>query len=341
MDNGAIIEVRGLHKEYRVKGNVIRAVSGVDLAVQAGETFAIVGESGSGKTTLANLILGIERPSRGEILFRGEVLGRKMSKDTRRRIQVVQQNPVSALNPKRTIKKSIELPVSVHGLRPPNQRRERVAELMDVVGLSPDFMDRYPNALSGGQRQRAALARAMAAEPDVIVLDEPTSALDVSVQAKVLALLMDLQSKFNLTYIFITHDLSVVRNVSDRIAVMYRGRFVETGRTEVVFAAPRHRYTNMLLSSVPVVSEEEEAVKPEWPWEQTMEGSDQASDGCAFAPRCPYAQDNCWAAQPGMEEVGEAHFMACYYPANGAADSRIDGPPPTGKIPTPHRAAAD
>ncbi|MCH8110852.1 MAG: ABC transporter ATP-binding protein [Proteobacteria bacterium] len=341
MDNGAIIEVRGLHKEYRVKGNVIRAVSGVDLAVQAGETFAIVGESGSGKTTLANLILGIERPSRGEILFRGEVLGRKMSKDTRRRIQVVQQNPVSALNPKRTIKKSIELPVSVHGLRPPKQRRERVAELMDVVGLSPDFMDRYPNALSGGQRQRAALARAMAAEPDVIVLDEPTSALDVSVQAKVLGLLMDLQSKFNLTYIFITHDLSVVRNVSDRIAVMYRGRFVETGRTEVVFAAPRHRYTNMLLSSVPVVSEEEEAVKPEWPWEQTMEGSDQASDGCAFSPRCPYAQDNCWAAQPGLEEVGEVHFMACYYPANGAGDARNDAPPRTRKVPARRRAAAD
>lgn len=341
MDNGAIIEVRNLHKEFHVKGNVIRAVSGVDLAVQVGETFAIVGESGSGKTTLANLVLGTERPSHGEVLFRGAPLGKKMSKDIRRRIQVVQQNPISALNPKRTIRKSIELPISVHGLRPPNERRTRVAELMEMVGLSPDFMDRYPNALSGGQRQRAALARAMAAEPDVIVLDEPTSALDVSVQAKVLGLLMDLQSKFKLTYIFITHDLSVVRNVSDRIAVMYRGRFVETGRTEEVFAAPLHRYTNMLLSSVPVVSEEEEAVKPEWPWERTMEGSDQASDGCAFAPRCPFAQDNCWAAMPELVLAGEGHFMACNFPANGAGDSQVDAPLSNRKIPAPHRAAAD
>ena len=341
MDNGAIIEVRDLHKEFHVKGSVIRAVGGVDLAVQAGETFAIVGESGSGKTTLANLILGVERPTGGEIFFRGAVLGRNMTKDTRRRIQVVQQNPISALNPKRTIRKSIELPLSVHRLRPPKQRRDRVAELMEVVGLAPDFMDRYPNALSGGQRQRAALARAMAAEPDVIVLDEPTSALDVSVQAKVLALLMDLQSNFNLTYIFITHDLSVVRNVSDRIAVMYRGRFVETGRTDVVFAAPRHRYTNMLLSSVPVVSEEEEAVKPEWPWEQTMEGSDQASTGCAFAPRCPFAQDNCWAAQPELKDAGEAHSMACYYPANAAAGSLADTPALAGKTAVPLRETAD
>lgn len=324
MDKAAVIEVRNLHKEFRVKGSVIHAVSGVDLSVQAGETFAIVGESGSGKTTLANLVLGVEPATSGEILFHGNTLGPKIAKDTRRRIQVVQQNPISALNPKRTIKKSIELPIAVHGLRPSSERRERVAELMEVVGLSPDYMDRYPNALSGGQRQRAALARAIAAEPDVIVLDEPTSALDVSVQAKVLALLMDLQSEFNLTYIFITHDLSVVRNVSDRIAVMYRGRFVESGRTDAVFAAPRHRYTNMLLSSVPVVSEEEEAVKPEWPWERTMEGSDQASHGCLFAPRCPFAQDKCWSTQPKLEVAGEAHHMACYYPANGAADSLIE-----------------
>jgi peptide/nickel transport system ATP-binding protein/oligopeptide transport system ATP-binding protein len=321
MPETPIVRVRNVHKEFRVRGSVIHALQGIDLTVRGGETFAIVGESGSGKTTLGNLILGIDRPTSGEIYFRDERIEGKVPKSIRRRIQVVQQNPVSALNPKRTIRKSIELPLGVHDLRPPAQRRDRVAELMEVVGLSPDYMDRFPNALSGGQRQRAALARALAAEPELIVLDEPTSALDVSVQAKVLALLLDLQSRFQLTYIFITHDLSIVRNVSSQIAVMYRGRIVETGETAPLFGDPQHRYTNMLLSSLPVVSEEEEALKPEWPWERSMEAGDEATVGCAFAPRCPFAQSRCRSELPKLNKTGvTSHQMACHYPAaTGAA----------------------
>ena len=275
----------------------------------------VVGESGSGKTTLGNLLLGIEPPSAGAIRFQDREMPAKRGRRLRRCLQVVQQNPMSTLNPKRTIFKSVSLPLAVHKLVPRKEIRERTAELLSIVGLSPDYLDRYPGALSGGQRQRVALARALAAEPDCIILDEPTSSLDVSVQARVLELLVDLQQRFALTYLFITHDLSVVRNISSRVMVLYRGRVVERGSTESVFARPRHRYTQMLLSSIPVVSKEEERIKPDWPWDKEMAGGDRVSEaGCAFSPRCPYVLDLCKTSRPTLKDGGADHFAACHNP---------------------------
>ena len=317
MSAAPVLSVRGLSKHYRVKGTRIDALDGVDLDVRRGETMAIVGESGSGKTTLGNLILGLERASAGQILFEGERLQIRRSGDLRRRIQVVQQNPFSTLNPKRTVRATIELPLRAYRMVPRDRCRDRVSELLDIVGMSAAHMNRHPGALSGGQRQRVALARALASEPEIIVLDEPTSALDVSVQARVLALLMELQQTFDLTYIFITHDLGVVRNIARRVSVMYRGRVVESGPTESVFAAPRHRYTAMLLSSIPVVSDAELAVKPSWTWNPgAIEGQGQHSDGCPFAPRCPHAVDACWSEVPELETLEAAHLAACHRPAD-------------------------
>ena len=319
MSAAPVLSVRGLSKHYRVKGTRIDALDGVDLDIRRGETMAIVGESGSGKTTLGNLILGLERASGGQILFEGEPLQMRRNSALRRRIQVVQQNPFSTLNPKRTVRATIELPLRAYRMVPRDCCRDRVSELLDIVGMSAAHMNRHPGALSGGQRQRVALARALASEPEIIVLDEPTSALDVSVQARVLALLMELQQTFDLTYVFITHDLSVVRNIARRVSVMYRGRIVESGPTESVFAAPRHRYTNMLLSSIPVVSDAELAVKPNWTWDPgAIEGQGQHSDGCPFAPRCPHAVDVCWSEVPDLDELADAHLAACHRPADSA-----------------------
>ena len=324
MSAAPVLSVRGLSKHYRVKGTRIDALDGVDLDVRRGETMAIVGESGSGKTTLGNLILGLERASAGQILFEGEPLQMRRSSALRRRIQVVQQNPFSTLNPKRTVRATIELPLRAYRMVPRERCRDRVGELLDIVGMSAAHMNRHPGALSGGQRQRVALARALASEPEIIVLDEPTSALDVSVQARVLALLMELQQTFDLTYVFITHDLSVVRNIARRVSVMYRGRVVESGPTESVFASPRHRYTNMLLSSIPVVSDAELAVKPNWTWDPgAIEGQGQHSDGCPFAPRCPHAVDVCWSEVPKLELSEDAHQAACHRPAEVAQRSGV------------------
>ena len=311
----ALIEIAGITKVFGVGNRVVNALRGVDLVVEAGECMAVVGESGSGKTTLGNLILGIDRPSGGTIRYKGEILPMVRTRRLRRRIQLVQQNPMSALNPKRTILASVALPLAVHGLLPRNKRRARVAELLEVVGMSPDYMDRNPSALSGGQRQRVALARALAAEPDCIVLDEPTSSLDVSVQARVLELLVGLQKKFNLTYLFITHDLSVVRNISSRVSVLYQGRLVETGATEKVFARPRHRYTQMLLSSIPVATDRELALKPDWPWDREQALRESVAEvGCPFSPRCPFAIDPCRAELPRLEPIQPGQLAACYNP---------------------------
>ena len=233
--------------------------------------------------------------------------------ELRRQIQYVQQNPMTTLNPHRTIFQSIRVPLETHRVGSPADHRKRAAELLEVVGMSAEYLDRFPAALSGGQRQRVAIARALAVEPKLLVLDEPTSALDVSVQAKVLALLVDLQRQFKLTYIFITHDLSVVRNVAGRVVVMYRGKVAELGSTAELFRDPEHPYTRMLISSIPVVSEEEEALKPLWPWERNLAlDSGAVSQGCAFAPRCPFAEEACWSQVPALAAVREGHQSACH-----------------------------
>lgn len=314
--SSTLIRTKGLRKHYTVADQLVRALDGIDISIPKGKTVALVGESGSGKTTLGSLILGLEEPTEGQIWFRDSSLGRQRSKDLRRKIQVVQQNPYTALNPRRPVRHAIELPLIVHNIGTRAERRDRVAEMLQTVELGPEFMARFPGSLSGGQRQRVALARALTASPEIVILDEPTSALDVSVQAKVLALLLDLQRRLELTYLFITHDLSTVRNIADRVVVLYRGKVVEEGPTKAVFSHPRHRYTTMLLSSIPVISSEEDSLKPEWPWDRTaLDEGNHDHTGCAFAPRCPFVDDTCRRDVPVLKNGGgDGHVFACHHP---------------------------
>lgn len=256
-----LLSLRSVSKVFTLGKRAVRAVEDVSLDVVEGECLAIVGESGSGKSTIANMILGIYPPSAGTISFRGEVLPARRSLKDRRHIQLVQQNPLSSLNPRRRIGASLALALDVHGIGERARRRDRVAHLLEEVGLPADFRDRFPAALSGGQRQRVAIARALACESDLVVLDEPTSALDVLVQARVLKLLNQLREKRRLTYVFITHDLSVVRNIADRVAVFERGRLVELATTQDLFSNPRNPYTRRLIAAVPVVTAEEQQLR--------------------------------------------------------------------------------
>lgn len=254
----ALLSLRGVGKTFSSWSRQVRALTNVNLDVARGSCHAIVGESGSGKSTLANLILGIYPPSEGAIVFDGQALPPRPPLALKRRIQFVQQNPLATLNPKRTIGASIGLPLLLHGtVRGRPERRRRVAQLLEEVGLPADYAGRSPAMLSGGQRQRVSIARALACEPDLLVLDEPTSALDVLVQARILQLIADLRSRKNLTLVFITHDLAVVNALADRVSVFRNGELLETSPTEDVFMRPQHPYTASLVASVPVVTPEE------------------------------------------------------------------------------------
>ena len=306
-----LLSIEHLTKTYTVGRSTVNALQDVSLTLRRGETLAVVGESGSGKTTLANLLLGMEAPTSGNLIYEAQPLPAKRTKALQRSIQFVQQNPMTTLNPRRTIRQSVRLGLQVHNLLPPRDHEAYLSNLLTTVGFAPEYLDRYPSQLSGGQRQRVAIARALAARPQLLVLDEPTSALDVSVQAKVLALLSELRAEFDLTYVFITHDLSVVRTMSSHVAVLYRGRLVEYGQTAELFAHPRHPYTRMLLASIPVVSPEEEALKPHWDWDAPI-SSTSTPGGCVFQNRCPYAQAAC-SVQPPLEQLGPQQ-VACYFP---------------------------
>ena len=249
-----LLSLRSVSKIFTPGVRQVRAVDDVSFDVLEGECLAIVGESGSGKSTIANMILGIYPQTLGEIAFRGSALPARRDLAHRRAIQLVQQNPLSSLNPKRSIGASLRLALDVHGIGDKSGRAERTGQLLEEVGLPADFRTRSPSSLSGGQRQRVAIARALACQSELVVLDEPTSALDVLVQARVLKLLDELRRKRGLTYIFITHDLSVVRNIADRVAVFEKGKLVELNPTEIVFASPQHPYTRRLIGAVPVVT---------------------------------------------------------------------------------------
>ncbi len=257
----AILSLASISKEFRVGKTRIKAVDTISLDVFEGECLAIVGESGSGKSTVANMILGLYPPTQGDILYRGEVLPARRTLAHCREIQLVQQNPLSALNPRRSVAASLRLALDVHNQGAASERPAMVAALLQEVGLEPELARRSPSGLSGGQRQRIAIARALACQSKVVVLDEPTSALDVLVQARVLRLLETLREKRGLTYIFITHDLSVVRNIADRVAVFQRGKLVELAQTETLFRHPTNAYTRALISAVPVVSAPEIALR--------------------------------------------------------------------------------
>ncbi|MDB5526776.1 MAG: peptide transporter ATPase [Rhizobium sp.] len=256
-----LLSVVNVSKTFTVNGHKVQALDRVSFDVEQGECLAIVGESGSGKSTIANIILGIYAATSGGLIFKGSELPARRMKEHRRAIQLVQQNPLSSLNPRRSIGASIRLALDVHDIGDKAGRARRIEELLEEVGLSADYRTRSPASLSGGQRQRVAIARALACQSELVVLDEPTSALDVLVQARVLKLLKDLKDSRGLTYVFITHDLSVVRNIATRVAVFERGKLVEHGETAAIFSNPQHAYTRRLIGAVPVVSREEAALR--------------------------------------------------------------------------------
>jgi len=316
--NEDLLIVENLTKHFKTSFGVVRAVDEINFKVKPGETFGLVGESGSGKSTTGYVIMGIYTPTSGKIIFKDKdvsVHAKRRPKYLKRDMAIVFQDPASSLNPARTVKDIVETPLKVHGLaKNRNELDKRVAELLEAVELPPkDFMHRRPRDLGGGERQAVAIARAIATNPSFIVLDEPTSALDVSIQAKIMKVLMRLQQELNLSYLFITHDLSLMRNVSSRVAIMYLAKIVEFAPTAVFFQNPLHPYTQMLLSSVPVLTDEEEKLKPK---EVTSRGEVPSAinppPGCRFHTRCPFASEICKTKEPTFVMVEPDHYVACH-----------------------------
>ena len=318
-----LLEVRGLAMHFPVSEGIVlsrkigdvKAVDGVDFTINRGETLGLVGESGCGKTTTGRCILRLERPTAGEILFDGRDVNRMQRSELvalRRRMQVIFQDPYSSLNPRMKVGDIIAEPIKVHGVEPDAaRRRARVRELLSVCGLDPKFTDRYPHEMSGGQRQRVGIARALALDPEFIVCDEAVSALDVSIQAQVVNLLEDLRERFGLTYLFIAHDLSVVRHLCQRVAVMYLGRIVEMADNNELFDNPLHPYTQALLSAVPIPDPRIEAMREFHPPKGEVPSPLNPPPGCVFHPRCPMAVEGCRRNRPALRELRPGHWVAC------------------------------
>ncbi|PRX11194.1 UNVERIFIED_ORG: peptide/nickel transport system ATP-binding protein/oligopeptide transport system ATP-binding protein [Martelella mediterranea] len=322
--NGPLLRVEELKVHFpagqkrlfaREPQQVVKAVDGVSFHVHEGETLAIVGESGCGKSTTGNAILGLEPATEGRIFFRGRDLTEMNAKERAamwRNLQVVFQDPVSALDPKRTIAQSIAEPLAIHNV-PARERKARVDELLEQVGLNPGQRDRYPNELSGGQRQRVVIARALALKPDVIICDEAVSALDVSIQSQILNLLMRLQRELGLAYIFISHDLSVVRHIADRVVVMYLGTVVEEGPATTLFADPRHPYTEALLAAIPLADPVAERAKTVQLLEGDLPSPLNPPKGCPFVTRCPIAESRCAEERPLARRTDNGtRRLACF-----------------------------
>lgn len=307
----------GVFKQHK---NVIRAVDGVNFTLFAGETLGLVGESGCGKSSLGKALLNLHRPTGGHLSFQGKAITRldnKTWRPLRARLQMVFQDPFESLNPRHTVGHILEEPLLVHGRGNAQQRADKIQELIDLVGLSSDALSKYPHEFSGGQRQRIGIARAISLEPDVLVCDEAVSALDVSVQAQILNLLIEIQQRMQLAMLFISHDLSVVRHISDRIAVMYKGRIVEMGDAHELCSQPAHPYTRALLDAVP------ELGKP-WIDSDNIRGeaaTPTGSHGCSFAPRCPRAEQRCRSERPELlpqSDKSRARVAACHFPLASA-----------------------
>jgi oligopeptide transport system ATP-binding protein len=325
-----LLEARDLVKHFTVRGtafrsggDVVRAVDGVSLDVRSGETLGVVGESGCGKSTLGRLLVRLHEPTSGSVRFGGSditTLSRRRLRPYRREMQMIFQDPYASLNPRKRVGQILGDPFEIHGGLSREKTRLRVRELLETVGLSPDHVNRYPHEFSGGQRQRIGVARALALNPKLIVADEPVSALDVSIQAQVINLLDDLQSDFDLTYVFIAHDLGVVHHVSDRIAVMYLGVIVEVGPSDELFLAPVHPYTEALLSAIPAIEGEEEVRRERIVLEGEVPSPVAPPAGCRFHTRCRYATDICKIERPPLVDHGGGRFAACHHPldAKGA-----------------------
>src|ERR1700732_460443 len=320
---GALLEVKGLRKHFPVTEGAIahrmigevKAVDGIDFTLRRGETLGLVGESGCGKTTTGRCILLLERPTAGEIIYAGLDLTKLTHKELlalRRRIQVIFQDPYSSLNPRMKVGSIIAEPMKVHAIEPNATRRAaRVRELLAICGLNPNFADRYPHEMSGGQRQRVGIARALALDPEFIICDEAVSALDVSIQAQIVNLLEDLRERFNLTYLFIAHDLSVVRHLCQRVAVMYLGGIVEQADCDELFDNPLHPYTRVLLDAVPVPDPNVEASRAFQPVIGEVPSPINPPPGCVFHPRCPIAVAECKRTRPELRELRPSHWVAC------------------------------
>ena len=319
-----LLSVRGLKKWFPVSSGVlqrttahVRAVDGVDLEIKKGETLGLVGESGCGKSTLGRTVIRLLDPTAGTITFKGEDIARKHGgalRSLRREMTMIFQDPYASLDPRQTVGDIVGEPLDIHRLATGRAREDRIRELLNIVGLNPGFIKRYPHEFSGGQRQRIGIARALAVEPSFIVCDEPISALDVSIQAQIINLLERLQSEFDLTYLFIAHDLSVVKHISDRIAVMYLGKIVEVSPGGELYRRPRHPYTGSLLSAIPIPDPVIERRR-----ERVILQGDVASpvnppSGCRFRTRCPRARPQCAEEEPPLESFGLEHQAACFYP---------------------------
>ncbi|MCM3489950.1 dipeptide ABC transporter ATP-binding protein [Alkalihalophilus marmarensis] len=315
-----LLEVNGLKKYFDVHGGFlskkvgeVKAVDDVSFTVYEGEILGIVGESGCGKSTTGKSILRLIEPTEGEVKFEGRdvtKLSDEEMRKLRRDMQIIFQDPYASLNPRHNIERIISEPLLVHGIGTKEERRKKVAELLEVVGLSSYHANRYPHQFSGGQRQRIGIARALAVNPKLVICDEPVSALDVSVQSQILNLMEDLKDEFKLTYVFIAHDLSVVKHISDRVGVMYLGRMVELAGKDALYEEPKHPYTKALLSAVPVPDPDAKADR------MILEGDvpspSNPPSGCTFHTRCPECMDICKTERPALQDVGDDHFVACH-----------------------------
>ncbi|WP_342550519.1 dipeptide ABC transporter ATP-binding protein [Lysinibacillus sp. FSL M8-0216] len=319
-----LLQVNNLKQHFSLKKEklfgpqqVVKAVDGVSFEIMPGETLSIVGESGCGKSTTSRSILRLDEPTSGEVLLFGKnlvTMNKKELRVARKDIQIIFQDPYASLNPRRTIRKMLTEAMSIQKIVPPEQQEARMIELMSLVGLRPEYLERYPHEFSGGQRQRIGIARALAVNPKIIICDESVSALDVSIQAQILNLLKQLQKDLDLTFLFISHDLSVVRHISDRIMVMYLGKVVEIADKQSLFTQPHHPYTKALFSSIPVIDKEHRK-------ERIILKGDLPSPlnpptGCSFHTRCPFATDKCKAEVPALREITATHKVACHFAEN-------------------------